>query len=423
MKVTLINHSDTLGGASVVTFRLMQALRTEGVDAQMLVLSKTSDNESVTQLCSRRRRNVAFFSERINIFLCNGFSKPNLFKISTASHGVSVVEHPLVADADVIVINWINQGMMSLDEIERVALLGKPVVWIMHDMWCLTGVCHHALECENYKEQCGNCQFICGGRRKNDLSYSTWLRKKEIYNNSNIHFVAVSQWLADKARESSLMCDANISVIHHAFPVEFFKTTVSSEIPSQLLSLPCDCKLIVMGAARLDDPIKGFDYAIGAVNILAEKYGEMAAKCQLVLFGDIRDVSLLDKIKLPYHHIGRINDNKTLRNLYAMSSVVLSTSNYETLGATLIEGQAAGCVPVAFAHDGRGDIIDHKINGYIAEYKSPQSIAEGIVWAIETAPNREMLHNSVREKFASDVIAKKYINLFNQLIASKKEVL
>ena len=126
---------------------------------------------------------------------------------------------------------------------------------------------------------------------------------------------------------------------------------------------------------------------------------------------------------MPYHHIGRINDNKTLRNLYAMSSVVLSTSNYETLGATLIEGQAAGCVPVAFAHDGRGDIIDHKINGYIAEYKSPQSIAEGIVWAIETAPNREMLHNSVREKFASDVIAKKYINLFNQLIASEKELL
>ena len=50
MKVTLLNHSDTLGGASVVTFRLMQALRDEGVDAQMLVLSKTSDSESVTQL-------------------------------------------------------------------------------------------------------------------------------------------------------------------------------------------------------------------------------------------------------------------------------------------------------------------------------------------------------------------------------------
>ena len=416
MKVTLLNHSDTLGGASVVTFRLMQALQQQGVDVNLLVLMKSSDNESVTQICSRPRRNVAFILERINIFIRNGFSKPNLFKVSTASHGVSVASHPLVKDADVIVINWINQGMMSLDEINKIAQIGKPVVWIMHDMWCLTGICHHALECERYKEQCGNCQFIKGGQIDNDLSHKIWLHKKKLYNSSNIHFVAVSQWLADKARESLLLRNANISVIHHAFPVDFFKTSVVSDVPSQLLSLPRDRKLIVMGAARLDDPIKGFDYAIEAINILVEKYSEIATKCQLVLFGDIRDESLLGKINLPYSHIGRINDNKTLRHLYAMASVVLSTSNYETLGATLIEGQAAGCVPVAFAHDGRRDIIDHKVNGYIAEYKSPQSIAEGIAWAIETSPDREMLHNSVRDKFASDVIARKYINLFTQLL-------
>ena len=36
MKVVLINHSDTLGGASVVTARLASALRAEGVDARML---------------------------------------------------------------------------------------------------------------------------------------------------------------------------------------------------------------------------------------------------------------------------------------------------------------------------------------------------------------------------------------------------
>ena len=152
MKVTLINHSDTLGGASVVTYRLMQALQQEGVDARLLVLMKSSDDDKVEQVCSRRRRNVAFFTERINIFLRNGFSKPNLFKISTASHGVSVASHSLVKNADVIVINWINQGMMSLDEIEAVTQMGKPVVWIMHDMWCLTGVCHHALECDRYKQ-------------------------------------------------------------------------------------------------------------------------------------------------------------------------------------------------------------------------------------------------------------------------------
>lgn len=416
MNVVLLNHSDTLGGASVVTFRLMQALQQAGINANMLVLSKSSNSENVIQVSSRHSRNVAFLMERLNIFLRNGFSKSNLFKVSTASHGVSVVSHPLIAEADVIVINWINQGMLSLDEIEKITKSDKPVVWIMHDMWCFTGICHHALECENYTQQCGNCQFIRGGKCKNDLSHTTWLRKRAIFDNSNIHFVAVSNWLADKARQSKLLSNADISVIHHAFPVEFFKTTPSTEILAQLWNLPHNRSLIVMGAARLDDPIKGFDNAIDAINIFADKYSEIAKNCELVLFGDIRNASLLENIKLPYHHIGRVNDNKTLRQLYAMSSVVLSTSTYETLGATLIEGQAAGCVPVAYAQDGRRDIIDHKVNGYIADYKSPQSIANGIAWAIEKSPDRQMLHNSVRDRFSASIIAQKYIDLFNTLL-------
>ena len=415
MKVTLLNHSDTLGGASVVTFRLMQALRDEGVDAQMLVLSKTSDSESVTQLCTRRRRNRAFLSERLNIFLRNGFSKANLFKVSTATHGVSLISHPLIAEADVIAINWINQGMLSLDELEALTRLGKPIIWTMHDMWCLTGVCHHALECDNYKAQCGNCQFISNGRRKNDLSHTTWLRKNEIYKNSNIYFVPVSNWLAEKCRQSSLLADKQIEVIHNAFPIDFYSTTPSSLV--QGFGIDYDKNLILMGAARLDDPIKGFEYAIEAINVFSKTNPDLAKKCEVVFFGEIRDIQLLKRLRMPYLHLGRINDPKAIRQLYASAKVVISTSLYETLPGTLIEGQAAGCVPVSFGMGGQADIIDHKVTGYIAEYKSPKSIAEGIAWALETAPDREMLHNSVREKFASKVIAQRYIELFKKLLS------
>ena len=415
MKVTLLNHSDTLGGASVVTFRLMQALRDEGVDAQMLVLSKTSDSESVAQLCSRRHRNRAFLFERLNIFLRNGFSKANLFKVSTATHGVSLISHPLIKEADVIAINWINQGMLSLDELEALTRLGKPIIWTMHDMWCLTGVCHHALECDNYKAQCGKCQFISNGRRKNDLSHSTWLRKNEIYKNSNIYFVPVSNWLAEKCRQSSLLADKHIEVIHNAFPIDFYSTTPSSLV--QGFGIDYDKNLILMGAARLDDPIKGFEYAIEAINVFSKTNPDLAKKCEVVFFGEIRDIQLLKRLRMPYLHLGRINDPKAIRQLYASAKVVISTSLYETLPGTLIEGQAAGCVPVSFGMGGQADIIDHKVTGYIAEYKSPESIAEGIVWALETAPDREMLHNSVREKFASKVIAQRYIELFKKLLS------
>lgn len=415
MKVTLLNHSDSLGGASVVTYRLMQALRKEGIDVRLLVMSKTGNDENVTPYHSHRAHKCAFLMERLNIFLRNGLSKANLFKVSTASHGVSLASHPLIVDADVIAINWVNQGMLSLNEIEKIAQLGKPVVWTMHDMWCLTGICHHALECDRYKKQCGNCQFINGGKRKNDLSHSTWLRKQKLFNNTDIQFVAVSNWLADKCKESTLLGDKHVEVIHNAFPIDSYSITPTSKIEGY--DIDYNKNLILMGAARLDDPIKGFEYAIEALNIFAQQSPDMAKCCEVIFFGDIRNAQLLNRINMPYRHLGRINSADTIRQLYASAKVVISTSLYETLPGTLIEGQAAGCVPVSFGKGGQADIIDHKVTGYIADYKSPQSIADGIAWALEASPNREMLHESVRKKFASQVIAQKYIKLFKSLIS------
>lgn len=419
LKVALVSHSDRLGGASVVTFRLMNALRMAGIDARMVVFFKTGSDPNVLETCPRNRRIALFLAERGCIFMKNGFSRKNLFKVSIANTGLHLHNHPWIKQADIIALNWINQGMLSLEGIHMLAKTGKPIVWTMHDMWCMTGICHHAHECDKYKEHCGNCPYILNAHFKKDLSYKVWNLKNELYNTTNIKFVAVSNWLAKKCKESSLLREKNTVVIPNAFPVDFYMTTPSA--PVKEYNIDYSKNIIIMGAARLDDPIKGFDYAIDALNTVFERYPEKASDCIAVFFGDIRDTSLLKRIKMPYHHLGRINDPKLIRQLYASSKVVISTSLYETLPGTLIEGQAAGCVPVSFGQGGQSDIIEHKVNGYIADYLSAGSIAEGIVWALDNAPSRESLHESVKNKFASEIVAKRYIDLFNSLLNENKE--
>mgnify|MGYP003468906413 FL=1 len=155
-KVVLVNHSDTLGGASVVTMRLLKALIAAGVDARMVVFSKTSNNEFVSDLCSRNKRLFLFLKEHIDIFLHNGFNRKDMFKVSVASSGIDIINHPWIKEADIVCLNWINQGMVSFDAIEHLVDAGKHIVWTMHDMWNLTGICHHAHECMRYTEKCGN---------------------------------------------------------------------------------------------------------------------------------------------------------------------------------------------------------------------------------------------------------------------------
>ena len=139
MKVVLVNHSDSLGGASVVTYRLMEALIAQGVDATNHQEKKSTGSPNVAEAAGRFAGRMAFLAEHMRIFMRNGFDRSTLFKISTATDGLPLHRHPWVREADVVALNWVNQGMLSLKEIGRLARI-RPVVWTMHDMWCATGL-------------------------------------------------------------------------------------------------------------------------------------------------------------------------------------------------------------------------------------------------------------------------------------------
>lgn len=415
MKVVIINNSDILGGAAVVSHRLMNALRKDGVDARMLVVNKYGDDDNVTTFGSKLKAKYYFIKERLRIFISNGFSRNNLFKVSIANSGFHINNNPVIKDADIIILNWINQGVLSLKTIRKLHKLNIPIVWIMHDMWECTGICHHAYECVNYQRHCGHCVYL-GSDKKYDLSYKTLSHKKKLYHDIPVKFVAVSNWLARKCRESYLLKDYDIDVIYNAFPVDKFlyERKVNNFVPDGV-------KVIVMGAARLDDPVKGFQFMIDAMIYIRDNMPELAGILHILLYGTIRDKSLLDKISVPYTFLGSIKGVEELSDIYRQSDIVLSTSLYETLPGTLIEGQASGCIPVTFGNGGQHDIVDHMKTGYIAEYKSARSVAEGIEWAVNNPVDRKLLHDNVRNKFSEDAISKKYLSLFNRLINNLKK--
>ena len=147
MKVLIVSTHEKLGGAAIAASRLFEALNKNGVDTRMLVLNKQSSNPKVLQVGSKLMNKVRFTVERAVIFIKNGFSKKNLFDISIANTGVRITDHPEFKQADIIHLHWINQGMLSINEIGEILVTGKKIVWTMHDMWPFTGICHHAGRC------------------------------------------------------------------------------------------------------------------------------------------------------------------------------------------------------------------------------------------------------------------------------------
>ena len=411
MKVVIVNHSDMQGGAAIVSLRLAHALQEKGVDARMLVIDRQSGDALVGVMGSSLRNKWNFLAERLGVFLRNGMRRDTLFKIDTGSHGINIASHPWVKDADVVCLNWVNQGTLSLKGIKQLAQSGKPIVWTMHDMWNCTGVCHYSFECERYKERCHSCPLL--ETKGNDLSTTIQEKKRKLYEQARIHFVAVSHWLAECCKQSTSMADCDLSVIYNAFPINDFDYT---RLENGIEGIPADKKIIVMGARRLDVEVKGFKELIETTQYIAQNKPELAEKIHLVLYGDLHDKSLLNKIEVPCTYLGTIASTQQLSRLYQHSDIVLSTALYENLPGTLIEGQASGCLPVTFGMGGQADIVDHMKTGYIAEYKDAASVAVGIDWAINANVSRQFLHDEVERKFAAPMIAQSYINLFNKII-------
>ena len=404
MKVVLINHSDVRGGASVVTLRLTEALHDTGVDATMLVGHKEGDSPLVEE-GSQWRRKLSFAAEHLDIVAHNKFSRDNLFKISTGRFGMGLSRHPLVEEADIVVLAWINQGTLSLDEIARIARR-KPVVWVMHDRWCYTGVCHHVPDsCDRLASRCGMCPLL-KTHSYEDLSRKVFMDKLRLYGHvpyPALSFIAVSTWLKE-VWPGGLIDSGRVEVIPNVFPVGDYSwqpRRTRSE-----LSLP-EGPLITMGAARLDDPIKNLPLAVEALN-------RINTPATAVFFGGVKDPGAFDGLRMPYVHLGPLTQER-VADVLSHTDVVLSTSRFETLPTTLIEGMASGAWPVTTGNGGQADIIADGVDGDITT-DDAGSIAALTERAILAGHDRRLQHEACERRFDCGVVARRYVEHFEKVI-------
>lgn len=417
MRVLILNTSERTGGAAVAANRLMESLNAAGVKARMLVLHKTSQSDRVIAIGKPWQKKLTFIWERLVIWINNRFSRKNLFTVSIANAGFNVTTHPAFQEADIIHLHWINQGMLSLRNLQEIIASGKPIVWTLHDMWECTAICHHAYTCDLFKSECRNCRFL-RFPGNHDLANRVFKKKQRLFLNADLNIVTVSTWLAAQVRQSTLLKEKAISVIPNTLSLSEFKMRDKQQCRKEL-SLP-DKHLILFGAARIDDPIKGVDKLFQALQLLITEHKFALEELHLVLFGKIKHPEqILPKIPVSYSDFGLITDTSLLSKLYSAADITLSASLYETFGQTLIEAQACGCIPVSFGNSGQADIIRHKENGYLADYLSVESLAEGIRWGITQGPtqlSKASMRDSVLKKYSGEIVADQYIHLYQNLI-------
>ncbi|HNL39352.1 MAG: glycosyltransferase [Saprospiraceae bacterium] len=405
MKVLLLN-TYAHGGAGIACRRLMSALQESGTQADLLTAADV-------------RSRWPFYAERLS-FLPYERDKSVRFAFSLANFGHDLRRHPLVGEADVLHLHWINQGFLSLENIRDLAGLGKPVVWTLHDMWAFTGGCHYSRGCDHYLDRCGRCLYV---RRPgaSDLSHRIWINKQRLFPR-NIHFVTCSEWLAGVARSSALLNDRPVEAIPNPIDTRLFQPLPALERQQarQHLGFQDDDKVLLFAAMKVSDERKGFSYLQSALQCLKKSRPDLPLK--ILVLGQIDQAA---RAQLPFETVtpGLISDPARLATLYAASDLFVIPSLEDNLPNTVMESLACGTPVAGFRTGGIPEMAGHLQEGFIAEQKDVEGLAKGIEWVFGlTATDYEHLRRRAREKvereYKNAVVAHRYLNLYERLVQS-----
>lgn len=412
MRVLIVNTSERTGGAAVAANRLMMALNNNGVKAKMLVRDKESDSLTVVGLPKSPMLNWHFLWERLVIFFHCRFSRKHLFEIDLANSGSDITKLREFQEADVIHLHWINQGMLSLSGIRKILKSGKPVVWTMHDIWPATAICHLTLNCRNFTTHCHNCRLLPGKGSSSDLSTSVWRKKEKMLEDSSIYFVTCSHWLEQEAKASALLRGQKIVSIPNPIDTHIYRSG-DKQAARKNLGLPEDKRLILFVSQRVTNKNKGMDYLIDACRQLKDY--------ELVILGGHAE-EVVDQLPLKAHPLGYVNDERRIVEIFQAVDVFVLPSLSENLPNTIMEAMACGVPCVGFKVGGIPEEIDHKRNGYVAEYRDSDDLARGIRWILSEADYDQLSQEAVRKvahSYSQQSVAISYLDVYHQAMAFK----
>lgn len=416
MRILFVNTYDIEGGAAIAAYRLYQAVKKAGIDADFFCMHKKTEDAGVIAVDSFFKKmayRAAFYVERKALY---GQYKS---KLNTSKWSFNILPNfimpPLEEHYDLIHLHWIGDSFISMSALQKIKI---PVVWTLHDSWAFTGGCHVPFDCRKYIKICRNCPQLKSGS-ENDLSLAIFNAKRKCYDNlNNLKIITPSNWLAEMARKSSLLSGKDIRVIPNGIDGEIFVPICKDEARKRL-GLNTDKKIVMFsGVAAASNINKGFHFLIAALKKLSAGVDNF----ELLVVGDSRP-DRPPEVNYKINYSGRITDESVIALYNAAADVVVVPSMLENLPNTIIEAFATATPVVAFNVGGISDIIDDKTNGCLVKPFDVGELAGAISWILADDCRRRKMSVNARSKYLQNFtvgrMASDYMEFYHKVLREK----
>ena len=406
MKVLILSTHDLVGGAAKAAYRLHRSLLNLGVNSVMLVQFKASDDPTVLSIDSSRDNIVSRIRRYIEKLPSSFFSddKKYLFSLSWLSNKrtIRMIKN---LNPDIVHLHWFNSGLLAISDLPKIKI---PIVWSLHDMWAFTLGLHVDPSYDVYLDAEPKAKLNTAQRL-----LLKW--KKTNYSKiDNISIVGLSKWITTCSENSTLMSGFRHMTIPNPIDTQIF-TPINKFHARDSFDIKPEDKVILFGAWNAETDVnKGFHLLREALNTVPSNY-------TVVLFGTTPEDCSKD-FKQNVIFTGHITTDDKLVKLYSSADIMVVPSLYENLSNSIMESLSCGTPVAAFDVGGNSDLIDHKINGYLAEPYSVADLARGIRWILRDQ-NLVDMSVSARKKilnvFDSKFVTNKYLCHYKSMIGGR----
>lgn len=399
MKILVLNESDSGGGAAIAARRLAEALKKHTSHEVIFKVRRGSEEYKfqTSAVVNFVNRVLKFFEKKaLNFLKVDNHDLLNMDSFNVYDASREYLNQINKIDPDIINLHWINNGFLSINQIDNLAKKYK-ILWTLHDMWPILGI-------EHYERSL--FQDVNRGKVFKFLNKTVFDKKKKLYNNNNIHFACISKWMYRELRNRLDIAENRIHIIPN---------TYGSKLEEKFKCINTDSgnstkKFVLLQSSKSSDTDyrKGFELLKQVLKNLENENIELRVlgckedRKYKVGSVEVNEYKSTDKEEIVIEH-------------YMNADLHICSSRLDNYPNTILEASSLGVPTIAFNVGGISDMIDHNNTGKLIKPFSIKSMANEIR---NLSINREKLslYNENLEKQKEQNSGSSIAYIFEQVI-------
>lgn len=315
----------------------------------------------------------------------------------------------MLSQYDLLNIHW-SSFLISISELLELALRKRPMLFMLHDFYYITGGCHYPATCTQLGSGCLDCPQVDTRRCPTSVIAENYKIKTALFAQDSVHLAAPSAFLRDKAIASGIVPQARAHVLRNAYqPVLPFD-------PDRPFS-----RRILLIADSLYEGRKNMRFALEVlaklhlkrVNFVVDVVGTAAPEM----------VAYLAATGVRHTVHGRITDHNHLAAIMAQTDLLLTTSLEDNWPNILVEAGSYGCIPVVGPGHGCEEFVRQYRYGAVAADYSVPAFVEALTTCLDQndVANRKRSCQAIRTEHSPAQVARDFAAVMDSMTSAMNQ--